>query len=96
MYFITSRLADAMPQERLREWHQQRENWLQSHGISDITQFDSLSETERHGFHTVFTAKWHDWLDQGRGECHLRSAHLRELLIQRLFATQEHSCELDA
>ncbi|MBE7498673.1 MAG: transposase [Verrucomicrobiaceae bacterium] len=96
MYFITSRLADSMPQEKLREWHQQRENWLQSHGIADITQLDSLSETERHEFHTVFTAKWHDWLDQGRGECHLRLTHLRELLIQRLFATQEPSCELDA
>ncbi len=96
MYFITSRLADSMSQERLQEWHQQRETWLKNHAISDFNQLDSLPDGERHQFHATFTTRWHDWLDNGYGECYLRQSDLREYLIQRLHSLDGISCELDA
>jgi REP element-mobilizing transposase RayT len=96
MYFITSRLADSMPQEKLREWHDERKRWLESHGLHDINELDALPEAERHEFHTTFTARWHTWLDHGHGECHLRCPELREYLIHRLHSLEAASCELDA
>lgn len=96
MYFITSRLADSMPQEKLCEWQQQRDAWLSGHGLTDVSQLDTLPEAERHEFHATFTAKWHDWLDRGHGECLLRRTELRELLLNRLFALDGAGCELDA
>lgn len=96
MYFITSRLADSMPQEKLCEWQQQRDAWLSEHGLADVSQLETLPEADRHEFHATFTAKWHDWLDRGHGECLLRRTELRKLLLNRLFALDGAGCELDA
>lgn len=96
MYFITSRLGDSMPREKLREWQQLRDAWLSEHGLADVSQLETLPEAEHHEFHATFTARWHEWLDRGYGECHLRRPELRAFLIERLQALDGVSCELDA
>jgi hypothetical protein len=57
LYFITSRLADSMPKEKLREWRDERLRWLENHGLRDSDELDSLPEAERHEFHSTFTAR---------------------------------------
>ena len=85
-YFITTRLADSMPQEKLREWQQRRDYWLAAHGLRSPTELRLLPEDQQHEFQATFTKEWHAWLDAGHGECLLRRPEVREILIQRLQA----------
>ena len=95
-YFITSRLADSMPRERLDQWRDERETWLKARGLRSLDQLDKLPERERHDFHRHFTAQWHQWLDAGYGACVLRAPEIREPLIAALLQHHGNRYDLDA
>jgi hypothetical protein len=85
-YFITTRLADSMPQEKLREWQEKRDAWLAAHGLPSITELHHLAEDLQHEFHASFTKEWQTWLDAGYGECQLRRPDVRDILTTRLLS----------
>ena len=95
-YFITSRLGDSMPQEKLRQWESMRHAWLCHHGIESTTQLAALSDEERRDFQARFTDVWHDWLDAGHGACVLREPAIRAKLEASLLKHQGSHYELDA
>ena len=70
-YFVTFRLADSLPQEKLRQWIQERELWFQSRsGVSPLgekRQDAASTLEEREEYHRLFTARIEEWLDQGSG-----------------------------
>jgi REP element-mobilizing transposase RayT len=84
--FVTTRLADSMPQEKLREWQTKRDAWLAAHGLQKPTDIHQLPEDQQHEFHATFTKDWHQWLDSGYGKCQLRRPEVRDILIRRLLA----------
>jgi REP-associated tyrosine transposase len=96
MYFVTSRLADSMPQDKLRHWKDERQTWLRVHGLATVAPLDTLPEKKQHEFHARFTGRWHDWLDAGYGECVLRTPEIRRLFLQRLGEHDSARHELDA
>ena len=71
-YFLTTRLADSLPQAKLAEWHHERECWLRARGCRTPADLETLPAKERRDFHRHFTAKFHAWLDAGFGACWLR------------------------
>jgi len=73
MYFVTFRLADSIPQVRLKQWLAEKETWLRTHP-------EPLSETQRAEFWERFPARFHQWLDLGYGSCALREQHVKEFL----------------
>jgi len=75
-----------MPQETINVWREQRDWWLSDHGVRRREDLHSLSQEQQNEFHRTFTERWHTWLDAGHGECHLRRADVREVLIRRLRA----------
>jgi len=83
-YFVTSRLADSLPQDKLREWQAQRDAWLRANGLESAAGLHTLPEERRHEFHQRFTAQWHDWLDAGYGACWLRRPELRRAVVEAL------------
>jgi len=85
-YFVTTRLADSMPQEKLIEWQSDRDAWLASRGLKMPSEVQKLPEDQQHEFNATFTQQWHRWLDAGFGECVLRRADVRDVLIARLIA----------
>ena len=85
-YFITTRLADSMPQEKLREWHLKRDSWLTAHGLQTHTDLHLLPAEQQHEFHGTFTGEWQTGLDAGYGECLLRVPEVRQVVIDRLWA----------
>jgi putative transposase len=85
-YFVTTRLADSMPQEKLRKWQNKRDAWLAAHGLKKPSDIHQLPEDQQHEFHATFTKDWHQWLDAGYGECLLRRSDVRDILIGRLCA----------
>ncbi len=59
-YFVTFRLVDSLPQERIKQWVADRDRWLTAHP-------DPISEEDKREYHIRFSAAFEDWLDQGYG-----------------------------
>jgi REP element-mobilizing transposase RayT len=71
MYFITFRLADAVPTEIAERWKRERDEWLTRHPKP----WDAVVEAE---FRRRFTARMERWMDAGHGSCLLRQPEHRE------------------
>lgn len=94
-YFVTSRLADALPENVLAPWRSARDAWLRSKGLGHVSEADGLPDEERHEFHRLFTARFHRLLDAGHGSCCLRDRECAALLIQQFTAGHGTGYELD-
>ncbi len=94
-YFITSRLADSLPSQVLDEWRALRDGWLSAHGLTSSQQLDQLPEDQRHAYHREFTARFHELLDAGHGECILANPSHATMLVSKLTAGHEREYNLD-
>ena len=74
LYFVTFRLADSLPQSKLRRWRAERERWFREHPepYDDATSLD---------YFVRFSSRMHYWLDQGYGECLLARREVRQIVI---------------
>lgn len=64
-YFVTFRLADALPEQKLRDWKLERDAWLALHP-------EPWSDAEEKEYHERFSLVMEQWLDAGHGSCLLR------------------------
>ena len=67
IYFVTFRLADSIPAERLHRWLAERDDWLARNPPPH-------SPRTRREYHDRFTERLERWLDRGYGSCVLREA----------------------
>lgn len=91
-YFLTTRLGDSLPQAKLAEWKEERENWLRARSCRTVADLERLAAKERHDFHRHFTAKFHAWLDAGYGACWLRRPDAARIVADalRFFAGERY------
>ncbi len=77
VYFLTFRLADAIPKHLLDQWSAEREAWLAHHPKPWSAEVESE-------YHSRFSGAMERWLDAGHGSCTLRQpecrAHVEETL----------------
>jgi REP element-mobilizing transposase RayT len=73
LYFVTFRTADALPAEKLRWWHAEREVWLATHP-------EPWDPATRADYLDRFPRRMQRWLDAGSGECLLARADLRTVV----------------
>ncbi|MGE9291854.1 MAG: transposase, partial [Puniceicoccales bacterium] len=76
-YFITFRLADAIPQEKLRRWMAEREQWLATH--PEPRSPESIAE-----YYNRFPRRMEQWLDAGAGSCRLRDPENAKIVADAL------------
>ena len=97
-YFVNGRLADSIPQSKLRQWDDERLAWLKRHGFESKEELDARADdSTRNEFHARCTKRWHEWLDAGFGDRVLRGSELRQHMIARLSETADNGhCDLDA
>ena len=77
VYFVTFRLADAVPSRLLNQWESERENWLRAH--PEPWSFELQRE-----YHQRFSGAIERWLDAGHGACLLRRRECAELVAGAL------------
>jgi putative transposase len=65
VYFLTFRLADALPETLLRKWNDERAAWLLLHPQPWSPQIENE-------YHRRFSGAIEHWLDAGHGSCLLR------------------------
>jgi REP element-mobilizing transposase RayT len=76
-YFVTFRLADSLPQSKLHEQQEFRDEWERRHPPPHTD--DLLDELAREVMQRV-----ERWLDQGMGSCLLGPAHASEIVAKSL------------
>ena len=89
MQFITFRLGDALPVERVRHWKEQRRLWL----ITFPKPWTPETEQE---YHRKFTWKLESLLDEGSGSCLLKDSGARDILSNVLMRFQDERVEHQA
>ena len=84
-YFVTFRLVDSLPQNKLQQWYADRGQWLARHP-------EPHDEATRADYQRQFPDCLQQWLDAGHGECWLRRpavANIVESTLQH-FAGQRY------
>ena len=77
VYFITFRLADAVPLRLRDQWESERETWWKFHPEP------WSAETEQE-YHERFSGAIERWLDAGHGACLLRRRDCAEIVAETL------------
>lgn len=68
-YFVTTRLADSIPQNVIIQWMSDRKTWLRANGFESKDDLTQATELQRAEYHRRFTVEWHRLLDLGAGSC---------------------------
>ena len=88
-YFVTFRLADAVPQDVLRRWKEELETWRKFHPEP----WDAVTKYE---YQKRFQEDREHWLDQGHGECLLKKSDVAAIVVNALRHFDRDRYVLDA
>jgi hypothetical protein len=84
-YFVTFRLADALPQTKLRELDRWREHWEREYPPPHNHQ-------EWEDFARQIIRRTEAWLDEGYGECVFRRLELAQVMADAMLYFQDERC----
>ena len=76
-YFVTFRLADSLPANKLAQLEAERKQWLARHK-------DSWSDVKKREYDEKFSAQIEDWLDAGHGSCLLKEPRAAKIVADAL------------
>jgi len=85
----TWRLADSVPLEIARQWHDEKTRWLEAHPKP----WDETTELE---FHRLFSTRLENWLNKGTGSCVLRQPENAQIVANAMEHFDGDRCELAA
>jgi predicted solute-binding protein/REP element-mobilizing transposase RayT len=88
-YFVTFRLADAVPASLAGQWRHELRNWRRFHP-------DPLDDEARKEYRRRFLQVREDWLDQGNGSCLLREPKAAMIVAEALRHFDSQRYHLDA
>ncbi|MFA5688346.1 MAG: primosomal protein N' [Kiritimatiellales bacterium] len=102
MYFVTFRLADSVPQEKLVQWRRERDEWLEENPEPKTTErtrdvASAFSADEWHEeYHRRFSAPFEKWLNSGTGSCIFSDAKNRQILEETMQAFDGERYRIDS
>lgn len=76
-YFVTFRLADSLPQEKLNRWKAELSIWQRNHP-------EPYDEEARLEYYRLFPERFQSWLDQSSGSCVLAQPDVKKLVCDAL------------
>jgi REP element-mobilizing transposase RayT len=77
-YFVTFRLADSLPQEKLKQWLNEKENWLSLHS-------KPLTQEEKKDYYHKFSKQMQKWFDNSYGSCVLKIPKVKDIVRDSLY-----------
>ncbi len=88
LHFVTFRLSDSLPRERIEQIHRERLLWEEKHPLP-------YSEQDWHEYHCLFSERIETWLDAGCGECLLSRPEHAGIVVDALRHFERHRYLLD-
>jgi putative transposase len=95
-YFVTFRLADALPAQKRAELEKRKRTWLKANGLEGRIDPHQLPWTLFQEFRRQITIYEDAALDEGFGACALRHAEIRAPLMETMLAWDVQRYALDA
>lgn len=86
--FVTFRLADSIPQNKLKQWRAERHEWLHTHP-------EPWSEKVLREYEDRFPNKFQQWLDAGHGSCCLKEPQIAQIIRDALIYFDGERYQLD-
>mgnify|MGYP002639951750 CR=1 FL=1 len=87
-YFITFRLHDSIPKNKLEAWNEERQRWLRSQNIEEALPLGdilaSLDPKQKKTYYETFWKGYHDMLDNCYGSCILRDSRNAQTIANAL------------
>lgn len=80
-YFVTFRLADSIPKEKVEQLRQGREIWLKNHPKNKEGKY---STEELREYYRLFSERVEKWLDEGAGSCILKEEKYAKIVANAL------------
>ena len=80
VYHVCIRLADSLPQSKLKEWKEERQEIVRY----AERQKRLLTKSEQQRLDFLLSGKVEEWLDAGRGSCFLQQERIAELVANTL------------
>jgi len=77
IYWITFRLADSLPHQKLEMWRAERDSWLKKNP-------KPWSEDDMEEYNEKFNERLEKWLDSGYGSCILTNPAIRKEVIKSI------------
>ena len=77
MHFVTFRLADSLPHEKLKQIKNEREQWLARYG-------QPSTESQWHEYHLLFSDRINQWLDSNHGQCLLARPECSQIVADAM------------
>ena len=77
VYFLTWRTADSLPRERVKQWMDERDQWLIKHP-------EPWTPKIEQEYFKLFPERWEAWLDESQGACELAQPELRKIVEESL------------
>ena len=98
--FVTMRLADSMPKEIVRAWHNEIESWLNEHGLENRTVENVLGDPKidpkrKQELQRFKHRRWHGHLDDCHGKCPYRNPKLATEVSEALLYFNEKRYDLE-
>lgn len=84
-YFVTFRLTDALPQEKLAELKRRRDMWEHTHP-------DPRSDSQWQHFARKHAIRIEGWMDEGYDECVFRDADIAQIMSKAMLHFQDDRC----
>ncbi len=72
-YFVTFRLADSIPKDKLVQWQVELREWLRRYP-------EPRTPEQEHEYAELFAERFHRWLDDGLGDCWLRRPEISSMV----------------
>ncbi|MEX0679729.1 MAG: hypothetical protein WD063_21850 [Pirellulales bacterium] len=73
LYFVTFRMADSLPAEKIHDMRLERETWLRTHPQPPTPE-------QEKAYWDLFGSHIHHWLDSGHGNCLLAKPGIRHIV----------------
>ena len=92
--FVTFRLGDSLPAEKLAKFQAERDEWLRTHPRGrGVLSASDWSDDEVREYRELFSERLQRWLDVGHGACVLRDERIRQIVEESLwhFANKRYS-----
>jgi adenine-specific DNA-methyltransferase len=91
-YFITFRLADSIPKQKVEQLKKERELWFEKHRKKDRTEY---SKEELKEYYYLFSERVENWLNAGHGKCVLKNKLNAEIVANAIKYFDGKRYELD-
>jgi len=87
--FVTWRLGDSLPPDKLELWKEEEDTWLRVHS-------EPWDEPSKKEYHQRFSNRLEEWLDAGDGSCLLRDEVCRKIVTDALHYFDDQRYDLRA